>query len=107
MESNAATELTRILGHADTAAELAVLLEGLLTPQEVEEAVVRWRLMLRLLSGQTQRDIGHDLGISLGTIARGSRLLKYGPPEFRRLIERLAAETAGVDESGAPGGTGV
>ncbi len=71
---------------------MTVLLAGLLTPQEAEEIACRWRLMVMLLEGRTQRDISQELGISLGKIARGSRLLKYGPPEFRRLVEKIIRE---------------
>ena len=66
--------------------ELQSLLEGLLTPQETEELVKRWQLLQRLLADEPQRQIAKELGISLGTVARGSRLLKYGPVEFRRLV---------------------
>jgi TrpR family trp operon transcriptional repressor len=74
-------------------AELETLIEGLLTPQEIEEVVLRWELMARLLAGQTQRQISQDLGISLGKIARGSRLLKYGSRDFPRLMRRLLEAT--------------
>jgi len=84
-------ELAPLLWSARDEEELTTLLEGLLTPQEIEEVELRWRLMIRLLHGRTQRDIGKELGISLGKIARGSRLLKYGPPEFRELLERFEA----------------
>ncbi len=73
--------------------ELEVLLEGLLTPQELEEIIMRWQLLCLLDEGETQRDIAHKLGISLGKIARGSRLLKYGPEEFRELFRRLQANS--------------
>ena len=56
------------------------------------QVVQRWRLMVLLLQGTTQREISHELGISLGKIARGSRLLKYGPPSFRDLANRLLVE---------------
>ena len=70
------------------ARELESLLEGLLTPQEAEEMVKRWQLLQRLLTDEPQRKIAQELGISLGTIARGSRLLKYGPAAFRHLVEQ-------------------
>ncbi len=84
-----ARALSEIITAAGSPAELAVLLEGMLTPGELEEVIVRWELLCRLLDGQTQRDIAHELGISLGKIARGSRLLKYGPVEFRRIIGKV------------------
>ena len=88
MEDGSLRKLTAVLSEARDRGELALLLEGLLTPQEIEEVTQRWHLMVSLVQGQTQRDIARALGVSLGKIARGSRLLKYGPPEFRHLVER-------------------
>ncbi len=89
MQEGLRNELAKLFAGAGGPDELGTLIEGLLTPQEIEEIVFRWRLILRLRSGQSQREISRDLGVSLGKIARGSRLLKYGPPEFRDLVERL------------------
>jgi len=86
-------KLARIFSAINGTNEMQTFLEGILTPSEVDEIICRWQLMLRLLSGETQREISHDLGASLGKISRGSRLLKYGPPEFRKLIERIINDT--------------
>jgi len=85
-------ELAQILGKARDDAELRTLIGGLLAPQELEEVVLRWQLLEELLSGRTQREISDRLGVSLGKIARGSRLIKYGPPEFRELFIRIQQE---------------
>ncbi len=89
-------ELSRILLGVESPEDLRILIEGLLTPKELAEVLNRWRLMLKLAGGQTQREIAAELGISLGKIARGSRLLQYGPRRFRQLVQaaakRLAAE---------------
>jgi TrpR family transcriptional regulator, trp operon repressor len=85
-------ELSGLILQARDQQELEVLLQGLLTPQELDVVVQRWRLMVLLLKGSTQREISHELGISLGKIARGSRLLQYGPPKFRKLAARLLEE---------------
>ena len=89
MQRKRIKELSRLLLEPRDRVELETLLQGLLTPGELEEIVKRWHLMVMLLEGRTQRDISHELGISLGKIARGSRLLKYGPPAFRRLVTRM------------------
>ena len=81
-------ELADILERADNREDLETLLGGLLTPREVDEFVKRWHLMVLLARGETHRDIAGELSISLGKIARGSRLLKYGPDTFRAFIER-------------------
>jgi Trp operon repressor len=77
------------------------LINGLLTPSEIEEVVFRWRLVRLLLKGHTQRAISDELGVSLGKISRGSRLLKYGPPGFRHLAERLVDDEE-TPQGGAP-----
>ena len=82
-------ELARLFGRVKDPHELEVLIDGLFTPPELEDFIFRWRLMTRLLAGQTQREISKELGVSLGKIARGSRLIKYGPSEFRDLVERF------------------
>ncbi len=74
---------------------MEIFLEGLLTPSELEEVICRWRLMQRLRAGQTQRQIARELGVSLGKISRGSRLLKYGSPQFRELLRK-------IDEQASP-----
>lgn len=94
MQEQELAELSHLIAQARDRRELEVLLQGLLTPQELDEVVLRWRLMAALLAGKRQRDISRELGISLGKIARGSRLLKYGPPEFRELAEQLLREAA-------------
>lgn len=90
-------ELAVLLRVARDLGQVDALLEGLLTPGEIEEVMFRWRLMVRLVNGETQRDISRELGVSLGKISRGSRLLKYGLPTFRELIERLEADARAAD----------
>ena len=88
MKRKKSQELRAILNTATSADELDSLLDGLLTPQEIEECIQRWRLLQKLLQEIPQREIAKELGISLGTIARGSRLIQYGPPLFRTLVKR-------------------
>ena len=85
-------KLARIFASIRDEREMRIFLEGILTPSELEEVICRWRLMLHLLAGEPQREISQELGVSLGKISRGSRLLKYGPDEFRKLLERVASE---------------
>jgi TrpR family trp operon transcriptional repressor len=87
-----AAQLAKILVKARGEDEMRTLIDGLLAPQELEEVVLRWELIEELLSKRTQREISERLGVSLGKIARGSRLIKYGPPEFRGLVQRIQRE---------------
>lgn len=96
MQQQLIRELAVLFIAARDQSEMETLLEGLLTPREIEEVTFRWRLLSRLVQGQTQRDISRELGVSLGKIARGSRLLKYGLPRFAELIRRVE-DTAGEE----------
>jgi Trp operon repressor len=95
-------ELRKIFALARDGSELEALLDGLLTPQECEEFVKRWRLLERLAQGVPQRTIARELGVSLGTISRGSRLLKYGPAKFRALVRRSTEAGNGTAPAAEP-----
>ena len=82
-------EMASLLTTIQTKEEFALLLDGLLTPAEVESIHLRWQLLKLLKSGITQRDIQSQLGICLGKISRGSRMLKYGREGFKELVQKL------------------
>jgi TrpR family trp operon transcriptional repressor len=54
------------------------VLEDMLTPSELVEVWERINIIRSLKEWKTQRDIADDLGISVTTVSRGSRVLKYG-----------------------------
>jgi len=58
--------------------DLEFVLDDLLTPQEISEFAERIQLLKQLKQGKTQRDIAEDMGISVTTVNRWSRILKYG-----------------------------
>lgn len=85
-------DLADILSRIQDREELETFLQGLLTPSEIEEIQLRWQLLTALADGQTQRNISSQLGISLGKIARGSRLMKYGDEQFVNTVQRIHHE---------------
>lgn len=87
-----ARELAEIIARISDRSELETFLQGLLTPSEIEEIQRRWQLLTALADGQTQRTISSNLGISLGKIARGSRLMKYGDEQFVNTVQRIHRE---------------
>ena len=87
-----ARELAEIISKISDRSELEIFLQGLLTPSEIEEIQRRWKLLTALADGHTQRTISSNLGISLGKIARGSRLMKYGDERFVQTVQRIHAE---------------
>lgn len=56
--------------------EMMQFLTDLLTPGELCDITLRWRLLDLLTQGMTQRKIADELQISLCKITRGSKILK-------------------------------
>ena len=69
--------------------EVGELLQEILTPTEYEEVVLRWQIVKMLIEGKPQREIRDKLHVSVATITRGSRELKYGKGSFHKFYERL------------------
>jgi len=67
------------------------LLDEILTPAELHDLALRWRLVQRLHDDVPQRTIAVELGISLCKITRGSRILKQPRGVIRQILERKKA----------------
>lgn len=72
LRENIIKELSR---HTD---DLDGFLEDILSPQEIETLDERIKVLHALGAGKTQREIAEELGISITTVSRGSRILQYG-----------------------------
>jgi len=80
------TELAELIaGIKDTKVALNFL-QNILTPQELEEISSRLQIFKMLHKGTSQRVIAEKLGVSIGTVSRGSRELQYGPPGIKKLL---------------------
>lgn len=75
-----------VLASIESPEEMSVFLKELLTPGEVRDITLRWRLLERLAEGVTQRKIAEELRISLCKITRGSRILKQKGAVTSRLL---------------------
>lgn len=58
--------------------ELQDLIEGLLTPTEIEDIIKRIKIVQMLKANVPQREIAQKLNVGLATITRGSTELKRG-----------------------------
>ncbi len=56
--------------------EIFLFFEEIFTPRELADLSLRWKLMMDLHRGMTQRKIAEKYGISLCKITRGSKILK-------------------------------
>ena len=81
-------ELVGALADLTEPAAVAALLEDLLTPNETEALGERWQIVKRLRAGATQREVAAELGVSVTTVSRGARQLKYGTGGFEVALAR-------------------
>lgn len=56
--------------------EMDAFFHEIFTESEINDFNLRWRLMEKLNSGDSQRKIAADLGVSLCKITRGAKILK-------------------------------
>ena len=63
-------------------------LHNIITPSELEEISKRLQIVKLLLEGMPQREVAKKLGVSMGTVSRGSRELKYGADGFKKVLQR-------------------
>ncbi len=69
--------------------ESEMLLQDILTPQELHEIAERWQLIQGLDSGMTQRDVATKYGVSISKITRGSHMLQHGTGGFGLFLKKM------------------
>lgn len=62
-------------------------LKNILTPAELDEIATRLQIVKLLKKGIPQREIVKKLGVSIGTVSRGARELKYGEQGFNQILK--------------------
>lgn len=62
-------------------------LRNILTPPELEEIAARLQIVKLLKKGVSQREVAEKLGVSIGTVSRGARELKYGESGFKQVLK--------------------
>ena len=80
-------ELLRFLCEISTDNAMSDVLSNILTPAEREELALRLQIFKALKSGESQRSIAKRLEVSLATVSRGSRELKYGKTGVSRALK--------------------
>ena len=69
-------ELIETIRQIEDPDELEQFFIEILTPNEMRDLTLRWKLLKALYNGMTQRKISEKMGISLCKITRGSKILK-------------------------------
>lgn len=82
-------DLLAVLAGLSNPQDIASLLSDLLTPQETEALTERWLIAERLSRGESQRAVADALGVSITTVSRGARSLKYGSGGFALALMML------------------
>lgn len=86
MPKDYTTELTDTIVSMKDRQTAKDFLKNILTPGELKEISKRLQIVKLLKKGMPQREIAKRLDVSIGTITRGSRELKYGAPGFKKII---------------------
>ena len=87
MQKSDAMDLARIFAGINDPGKMHRFLFEIFTPAEIDDFVLRWRLLEMLYCGSSQREIARRLGISLCKITRGSRILKSGSSVTESILE--------------------
>ena len=67
---------------------MAQFLSEILTPTELKNIILRWRIFHLLFEGVPQREISQLLGVSLCKITRGARELKRPQSLMKQLLHK-------------------
>ena len=73
----------------ETKDECVRFLKDLLTPQEMATIANRWMTARLLDEGLTQREVVTRLGVSLATVSRVNRALKFGEGGYQLIMKKL------------------
>ncbi len=79
-------ELAEALVQINDAKLAEDFLSNILTPPEKEEIARRLQIVKMLMKGVPQREVAEKLGVSVGTVSRGARELKYGAKGFEKIL---------------------
>ncbi len=79
--------LAEVITSIKSPALAEAFLHNILTPAELDEISKRLEIVKRLLKGVPQREVAKQLGVSMGTVSRGSREIKYGANGFKKILQ--------------------
>ena len=83
-------DLVAVLASLRDGGAISKLLHDLLTFSEVEAVGERWNIVKLLAAGHSQRAVRNAVGVSVTTVSRGSKQLRYGFGGFDVAFAELA-----------------
>ncbi len=76
-ENNSIEKISKVFLQIKDKADFEASLADILTPAEIHDIADRIRILEMLKAWISQRKIALELGISITTVTRGSRIFKY------------------------------
>ena len=86
MNSRYVNQLADVIVALEDKKTTLAFLKNILTPAELEEVSTRLQIVKLLKKGLPQREVAEKLSVSIGTVSRGSRELKYGGDGFEKVL---------------------
>lgn len=82
-------DLLAVLATIDDPKTLGRVFTDLLTEAEISSVRERWEIAKLLEAGNSQRQVRDRLGVSVTTVNRGNKMLKYGSGGCRAALDVL------------------
>ncbi|MFH1218297.1 MAG: YerC/YecD family TrpR-related protein [Candidatus Peregrinibacteria bacterium] len=89
MSDKSLKELIEVFSAVKEPKLMESFLRNILTPAELDEIAKRLQIFKMLHKGVPQRMVAKKLGVSIGTISRGSRELKYGEKGIAKVLDNF------------------
>lgn len=94
MDKKFVNELAEVIASLNGRGSALVFLKNILTPDELEEMSRRLQIFKLLAKGISQREVAKKLNVSIGTVSRGARELKYGEPGLEQILKNWWRENS-------------
>ena len=85
-------EIAKILSQMSSEDDIFNFLKEILSESELSDLSKRWRILIMLSEGRTQRDIANELSVSLCKVTRGSKILKEQDAVVKEMINGVRNE---------------
>lgn len=82
-------ELGKLLASIRDTEEARELLTALLSPAERRDIAERWQIVKHLIAGRTQREVRDLINVSIATVTRGAREVRYGNGALQKFYRRV------------------
>ncbi len=82
-------EISKTIKNMNSEKEVYNFLLEILTESEVETLSKRWRILILLMQGKSQREIAKELQVSLCKVTRGAKILKNKNSVTKKILKEI------------------